>query len=119
MSRPTWARGLKRRYASCASATYHVASYVGAWIETSILPHSFAVWTSRPTWARGLKLTFRIYFLCYIFVASYVGAWIETEVQNKRENEYIVASYVGAWIETSQSERETCQFSRVLRGRVD
>ena len=92
---------------------------MGAWIETRICRYRQSRRRSRPTWARGLKLTFRIYFLCYIFVASYVGAWIETEVQNKRENEYIVASYVGAWIETSQSERETCQFSRVLRGRVD
>ena len=59
------------------SVRLSVAPYVGAWIETIIVPAGRFDLKSHPTWVRGLKL------FCFIFhnikdVAPYVGAWIET-----------------------------------------
>ena len=77
MSRPTWARGLKRKHYAALLQLPQVAPHVGAWIETRkeakmnkndlVAPHVGA-WIetalgrvfptptpSRPTWARGLK----------------------------------------------------------------
>ena len=57
MSRPTWARGLKRLTVRFSVTVTAVAPHVGAWIETKqplVLTQSMM---SRPTWARGLKLS--------------------------------------------------------------
>ena len=78
-SHPMWVRGLKL---SCRVLTHHqahVASYVGAWIETK----------------RNTRNN------CKTGVASYVGAWIETNNITLTITSISVASYVGAWIETT------------------
>ena len=60
---------------------FHVAPYVGAWIETEIkLPKGTAS-----------------------IVAPYVGAWIETFLLAYLRPGRPVAPYVGAWIETFHS----------------
>ena len=59
-------------------ATFYVAPYVGAWIET----HNKQ---------RYMNLQ---------DVAPYVGAWIETFKGYLEKAPSLVAPYVGAWIET-------------------
>ena len=56
MSHPMWVRGLKLKQNPYVTDSIHVAPYVGAWIETSVMR----------SW---LDLS---------SVAPYVGAWIET-----------------------------------------
>ena len=55
-----------------------VAPYVGAWIETNLVPR------------QGSRRA----------VAPYVGAWIETQDKTTYHDKRYVAPYVGAWIET-------------------
>ena len=120
-----------------------VASYMGAWIETSKLGISrTATVKSHPTWVRGLKLIkqiwmrtlmlshptwvrglkHRLWFRSYQrqCVASYMGAWIETLLQKVRYPSWHVASYMGAWIETCffESNAKSCS-GRILHGCVD
>ncbi len=109
-------------------AKYHVAPYVGAWIETQsymtevdsadVAPYvgawietipSFckdAASKSHPTWVRGLKHTNITNIKDIYYVAPYVGAWIETRTQIYLQEKNTVAPYVGAWIETSITQ--TC-----------
>jgi len=78
-SRPAWARGLKQVVIGHVFTFASVAPRVGAWIETA----------SRRTgkqWSR---------------VAPRVGAWIETCLSRMLKEEIVVAPRVGAWIETS------------------
>ena len=56
MSHPMWVRGLKPNYKELQQPGANVASYVGAWIET----------TAKTQQEKDN------------LVASYVGAWIET-----------------------------------------
>ena len=58
-SHPMWVRGLKHAL-FIAMPQYHVAPYVGAWIETAAI----------------------LADVIRIFVAPYVGAWIETKLKN-------------------------------------
>ena len=51
-----WVRGLKQANTPSTS-TYHVAPYVGAWIETPQNQLVDAQIASHPMWVRGLKLT--------------------------------------------------------------
>ena len=37
-SHPTWVRGLKHSLVNFSIDVYNVAPYVGAWIETSVIP---------------------------------------------------------------------------------
>ncbi len=78
MSRPTRARGLKRR----TTADW--------WSSTS----------SRPTRARGLKRRYRLGRLCALLVAPHTGAWIETLEIWHEGRCGVVAPHTGAWIET-------------------
>ena len=76
MSRPAWARGLKRllgdglepvlvaprvgawietHQAKIKQRLARVAPRVGAWIETPAHPLTRSISRSRPAWARGLK----------------------------------------------------------------
>ena len=55
-SHPTWVRGLKQLKKNQEPQHFHVAPYVGAWIETLISSE----------------------YILYKSVAPYVGAWIET-----------------------------------------
>ena len=77
-SHPTWVRGLKLKLQTDNQSIENVASYMGAWIETSYTSHH--------------KDEF--------IVASYMGAWIETDIVLSSSAAIIVASYMGAWIET-------------------
>ena len=71
-------RGLKQRDAGKTSESPGVASYTGAWIET----------------------TQKEIILSDDAVASYTGAWIETRHKMNFHLSLQVASYTGAWIET-------------------
>ena len=55
MSRPAWARGLKRGTILEALGDMDVAPRVGAWIETPLAAGLAIGSASRPAWARGLK----------------------------------------------------------------
>ena len=56
-----------------------VAPLVGAWIETTRLPHlSMRQIASLPSWERGLKLEKLGELVQKVKVAPLVGAWIET-----------------------------------------
>ncbi len=97
-SRPSWARGLKLFYRLPKTLPPHVASLVGAWIET--IQHAHRIY-------RGA-------------VASLVGAWIETLGFADASAAAKVASLVGAWIETLVCLTDRKSYvSRVPRGRVD
>ena len=97
-SRPTWARGLKRRF----------GIYLAKRSE------------SRPTWARGLKLSRNTGKNQEGFVAPHVGAWIETFPLCWNWVRGLVAPHVGAWIETEILEQIIQDsFGRAPRGRVD
>ena len=50
-----WVRGLKQKYKEIQNAN-DVASYVGAWIETSHRFWHILALRSHPMWVRGLKL---------------------------------------------------------------
>jgi len=78
MSRPAWARGLKRVGDNLANISPCVAPCVGAWIET----HDHAASDSCEQ------------------VAPCVGAWIETFNVIANLPTFAVAPCVGAWIET-------------------
>ena len=80
MSRPVWARGLKHKCFTLASARSGVAPRVGAWIETI---------SCSPRLANSGK------------VAPRVGAWIETQYYRDETLDPEVAPRVGAWIETA------------------
>ena len=98
LSRPVWARGLKRELA--ASLTQGVAS--------------------RPVWARGLKQRFHPPLQCDRTVAPRVGAWIETRsATGITINDFRVAPRVGAWIETYIAMKAKMDLSRAPCGRVD
>ena len=51
-----WVRGLKHAHLVADWTNHEVASYVGAWIETSYLCRAEELDTSHPMWVRGLKL---------------------------------------------------------------
>ncbi len=55
VSRPAWARGLKRAGNQYQSPSQRVAPRVGAWIETGWVCREARTGRSRPAWARGLK----------------------------------------------------------------
>ena len=98
VSHPTWVRGLKPIREDEFIETEGVAPYVGAWIETRLLMHSFAPHA----------------------VAPYVGAWIETTRRLSLVRPLAVAPYVGAWIETGIDRFNTLAAPcRTLRGCVD
>ena len=84
LSRPSRARGLKRRADSGRATTFRVAPLAGAWIETphdNIRPFRRS---SRPSRARGLKhQSIRVSALSFA-VAPLAGAWIETSIHNER-----------------------------------
>ena len=96
-SHPMWVRGLKRMSFS-STLMYHVAPYVGAWIETIVSGATGLASKSHPMWVRGLKLRAAGYLSERDGVAPYVGAWIETN------------DYVGT---------RTVTLSRTLCGCVD
>ena len=77
-----------------------VASRVGAWIETIITHGSRTRTVSHPVWVRGLKQPDLLTGDVRNRVASRVGAWIETEMRWQSARGLGVASRVGAWIET-------------------
>ena len=80
---------------------YHVAPYVGAWIETKIGIYNEISFMSHPTWVRGLKHPGIKNRKKLTNVAPYVGAWIETKDFKAIYSTLSVAPYVGAWIETT------------------
>ena len=98
LSRPAWARGLKRPLLPPICPGFAVAPRVGAWIET--------------IYDNGETQTG-----C---VAPRVGAWIETGVRAHTDGTTVVAPRVGAWIETlyRQPTRRPGE-RRAPRGRVD
>ena len=98
-SRPTRARGLKRR---CTA------------------PRLRGQKTTRPPRARGLKHRGRRPAHIGADVAPHAGAWIETSVWFLRRRPIRVAPHAGAWIETSKRrEKSVLNGSRAPRGRVD
>ncbi len=91
-------RGLKPVSQKPVHHVTEVASYMGAWIETSKSIHYFNDFT----------------------VASYMGAWIETINAISINGTGMVASYMGAWIETAISSSDMPDVSsRILHGCVD
>ena len=50
-----WVRGLKLMVTNLSSRVMHVASYVGAWIETAANKYNLNLSMSHPMWVRGLK----------------------------------------------------------------
>ena len=79
MSRPAWARGLKRGAGRARHAD---------------------LLASRPAWARGLKQHPGAKMKTTVVVAPRVGAWIETPGSRPPAHACHVAPRVGAWIET-------------------
>ena len=57
MSHPMWVRGLKLQDFDRYFNLFHVAPYVGAWIETGLDVQNRFPTVSHPMWVRGLKLT--------------------------------------------------------------
>ena len=63
-------------------ATYAVAPYAGAWIETPATMTTMPTpRPSPPTRGRGLKLSGLLDYYMETAVAPYAGAWIETLVR--------------------------------------
>ena len=77
-SHPLRVRGLKLKCFLIVGCPQIVASFTGAWIETS---------KGQTNIRRG-------------WVASFTGAWIETACHAHGTIPYHVASFTGAWIET-------------------
>ena len=76
-----WVRGLKLATSVLAAVKPHVASYVGAWIETVWFWHAENAVRSHPMWVRGLKHRFKNHIhVLRICVAPHVDAWIQTYV---------------------------------------
>ncbi len=78
LSHPTWVRGLKHTIFKIMIIVVHVASYMGAWIETyndkvttmsvvGRILHGCVDWNKESISYTGVNI-----------VASYMGAWIET-----------------------------------------
>ena len=66
-----------------------VASFMGAWIETTAAVSARAVFC----------------------VASFMGAWIETDPGRTVKDQQTVASFMGAWIETQEFQPPFMSFS--------
>ena len=58
-SHPTWVRGLKPGTQGRPRRAF-VAPYVGAWIETLLVPILLRLVLSHPTWVRGLKHPYNV-----------------------------------------------------------
>ena len=66
-------------YTIIITQRHTVAPYVGAWIETRMMIHTYLICMSHHTWVRGLKLEQVEKINVDENVAPYVGAWIETQ----------------------------------------
>ncbi len=98
MSRPSRARGLKRRLNRRNGSSATVAPLAGAWIET-------------------INKSLTVFLVC---VAPLAGAWIETINFIAFRPVSFVAPLAGAWIETVCSDFHVLNVgSRAPRGRVD
>ena len=122
-SRPTRARGLKRRFQIFERKHLLVAPHAGAWIETSRtekrielitgsrptrarglklvrLNFSSAPATSRPTRARGLKRNARRRLRTLVLSRPTRARGLKRFVEQSLRINYGVAPHAGAWIET-------------------
>jgi CRISPR-associated protein Cas4 len=97
-SPPSGGRGSKQCRPKYGRSYSAVASFTGAWIETTSMP--FRCLSCR--------------------VASFTGAWIETATSQGNGSRWAVASFTGAWIETLAIDNDNYDGpSRLLQGGVD
>ena len=109
LSLPSRERGLKQNLQFVHQGNHYVASFAGAWIETSNSSPIGQKMESLPSRERGLKQAYESPKNPNKIVASFAGAWIETDKSKILTLMLPVASFAGAWIETAQTSRiSTC-----------
>ena len=78
LSHPLRVRGLKPERVKLCQRVSFVASFTGAWVETTEGDRTGVAGTSHPLRVRGLKLSYSRGGSGSFAVASFTGAWVET-----------------------------------------